>query len=125
VADDVEHTKASFFAMIRAGPNNENNRLIFADWCEEHGLGDLAAKLRGGSRAWLEDFARQIDISYTELLGHATSFTKDQTHDVLIDHEDQGFGAKNLFWTNEEKFWEHFAVMTGVFHSGDFFRCCY
>jgi uncharacterized protein (TIGR02996 family) len=125
VAEDVEHTKASFFAMIRADPDNENNRLIFADWCEEHSLGDLAAMLRGGSRAWLEDFARQIDISYADLMGHAMSSVKDKDYSVLIDHDDQGFGATNLYWDNEEKFWEHFAVMTGIFHNSDFFRCCY
>lgn len=53
---EKQHTMESFWTMIRNDPTNDANRLVFGDWCEEHGEMELAADLRGGSEKWLRDF---------------------------------------------------------------------
>ena len=45
--------KDAFIRMIRENPDDEDARLVFADWCEEHGDLDLATKLRAGKGPFL------------------------------------------------------------------------
>lgn len=123
--DSLERSKASFFEMIRRDPANDENRLVFADWCEENGINDLASMLRGESLEWIKKVAAEIGITYVELMGHAAAWVKDGT-DVLLDDGQMGFSAANVFYEVEADFWKHYAIMTGIQgQSGDFFRCCY
>jgi uncharacterized protein (TIGR02996 family) len=125
MTDHEKHEKAAFFALIRADPTNNDTRLVFADWCEEHGDMELAGMLRGGSRAWIEEVAAHIGITYEELMGHAAAWVKDGK-DVMLDDGQFGFSATNVFYEVESDFWKHYAIMEGVQgQSGDFFRCCY
>lgn len=45
--------KKEFMDAIRQNPNSEAERLIFADWCEENGEHELAAKLRDGQTPFM------------------------------------------------------------------------
>lgn len=44
----MDLTKRAFVQAMRANPKDDNARLVFADWCDEHGDPQLAARLRVG-----------------------------------------------------------------------------
>lgn len=127
-AQEREHTKASFFAMIRADPTNNDNRLIFADWCEENGEAELAGMLRGGSEKWLRDCAEQCDISYRRLMDGAESYVSSQG-DRWPEYLHMGYNEsyKDVDFGTDSEFWKHYEVMTGINvdkeHRGSFFSC--
>jgi uncharacterized protein (TIGR02996 family) len=131
--------RAAFFAMIRADPGNNDTRLVFADWCEEHGDMELAQMLRGGSERWLRNFADELSRANAH---DAESYTREQPGDLPYDELmkavhayldtgeplDLGMAASNLAWDETEEFWKHFEVMTGRAASSDqkeatFFSC--
>jgi uncharacterized protein (TIGR02996 family) len=124
MTEHEEHEKAAFFAMIRADPKNNDTRLVFADWCEEHGETELAAMLRGGSEIWLRNFAEELnhanaedppspwydppgDLTYENLLKAVHAYL-DTGKKVSL-----GMSASNVQWKHEKEFWNHFKVMTG------------
>jgi uncharacterized protein (TIGR02996 family) len=49
---------ASFLAAIEANPDDDTNRLVFADWLDDHfpDLHATAEWYRSGARKWMEDF---------------------------------------------------------------------
>jgi uncharacterized protein (TIGR02996 family) len=113
--------KAAFFAMIRADPGNNDTRLVFADWCEEHGELELAGMLRGASETWLREYAHKFkaeasyyddedygyELSYDDLIKAAHAY---------LDHGDYrglGFMTPDHVWADRIEFWKHFEVMTG------------
>jgi uncharacterized protein (TIGR02996 family) len=88
MSDQANPEKAAFFAMIRADPKNNDTRLVFADWCEEHGDPELAAMLRGGSEKWLRDFAARIN--YRETYGRYRNPEEPDT-DPTTDHDSEQY----------------------------------
>ena len=44
----------AFLNAIRANPNDDLPRLVYADWIEEHGEADIAALIRPSPRSELE-----------------------------------------------------------------------
>jgi uncharacterized protein (TIGR02996 family) len=61
---------ASFLAAIRANPDDETNRLVFADFLDEKfpELAEVSALYRGGARKWMEKFVEgeQTCLNYSE-----------------------------------------------------------
>lgn len=137
---ELESNKAAFFAMIRQDPTNNDTRLVFADWCEENGLDELAGMLRGGSEKWLSEFAAEF---YDEYYPDDDENDERQVryefgidgllqaaHNYLDTGDDYGLGFQtpDRVFTDRFEFWKHFEVMTGrkppEDQKGDtFFRC--
>lgn len=66
-----------FVKMIRQNPDDEDTRLVFADWCDENGEQETAAQLRAGKTPFLlvkgnrDEFAKSViaqddDEDYSE-----------------------------------------------------------
>jgi uncharacterized protein (TIGR02996 family) len=128
LTEQEEREKASFFALIRADPTNNDTRLVFADWCEEHGDMELAGMLRGGSEAWLRAFTEKFR---THLQKKAAKYgdpieewgcppTYEQVMEAAIqflDPEQFGlhlnFDTPDFVWDDLPEFWKHIEVMTG------------
>jgi uncharacterized protein (TIGR02996 family) len=118
--------KAAFEAAIKADRYDQATRRVFADWLEEHGLDDEAAVQRAWTprkqqaEDYLRDFAAELShhpyeqgvdygVTYEELLRVA--------HGVL-DGDPRariylGFDTPQRIWTEREKFWEEFEIVTG------------
>jgi uncharacterized protein (TIGR02996 family) len=125
--EDIARERAAFMAMIRADPANEDNRLVFSDWCETVGLAELAEMLRGGSRQYLENFAARInpneayDLPPGERKEHYTHVSFEELMDAAAAVLDGDKDADTIFLgfdtpdfvTEQDEFWKHFEVMTG------------
>jgi uncharacterized protein (TIGR02996 family) len=140
---EKQHTMESFWTMIRNDPNNDANRLVFADWCEEHGEIVLAGMLRGGSEKWLRNWADKFNVyldeearlyettadelgrapTYEEIMRAATNCldNKQAYGDVLC----LSFVTPEWVFAEMPEFWRHFEVKTGRRASKDswFIRC--
>ncbi len=111
MSDFDNNEKAAFFAMIRADPGNDNTRLVFADWCEEHGEVELAADQRGGSESWLRTFAAEWKPYESEA----------EAYRHLLEDAKEGFFSAHgrdlvkgeLDAREEELFFRHLQIMTG------------
>lgn len=107
---EKQHTMESFWTMIRNDPKNDANRLVFGDWCEEHGEMELAADLRGGSEKWLREFAPNFDVDYAELMEIASNYL--EYGDYVVEYDSERW--RNHFYAHDAEFWQHYKVMTGI-----------
>lgn len=137
---DLEAQKEAFFAMIRQDPKNNDNRLVFADWAEEHGEDELAADLRGGSEKWLRDWANKFrehldekyaryDEEYPEEAPHSNlEWDRTPTYEQIMkaatncldgksdrygDYLCLNFDTPDFVWDDMGEFWRHYKVMMG------------
>jgi hypothetical protein len=72
------------------------------------------------SRRFLEDYARQVQLSYKELLDAAGTY--------LLRGDDYclSFDTPDIVYSQPEEFWKHYQIVTGEpveDHSATFFRC--
>lgn len=122
---EKQHTMESFWTMIRNDPKNDANRLVFGDWCEEHGENELAKMLRGGSEKWLRDLAESVDIGYGRLMRGAAEWVESQEAGTWGEYITGGESMEGESVPDE--FWDHYRVMTGINvneeHRGSFFSC--
>jgi uncharacterized protein (TIGR02996 family) len=129
MTDHENHERSAFFALIRADPTNNDTRLVFADWCEEHGDMELAGMLRGGSEAWLRAFVAKFrrhleeqagnqglaDIhkwgqppTYESVMKEATDFLERKSEGLVVN-----FHTTQWMYDDFPEFWKHFEVLTG------------
>jgi uncharacterized protein (TIGR02996 family) len=120
-----------FEDAIGADPYDLAVRKVFADWLEEHGDrpgdDDLAVLHRGWTvekqqaKEWLEDFARDFDMSYDELMAAAFD-ALDRGRGVTLEFE-----TPDRAFTDGRDFWRCFKLLTGRDEvdedTGLFFRC--
>lgn len=100
--------REDFLAAIKAEPENETHRLVFADWLDEHGEHDEAERQRTYPEAhrWLDDFAALVGLEFRQVLraGYSpvTQYRRSSAQDYLYGHDQR----LELYW----KYWE---VVTG------------
>lgn len=111
--------RSAFLNALAANEDDETTRLVYADWLDEHGEHDEAARQRAwpAAKAWLVRFAEQYVIGYSELVKAAASgkggcFGDDEGPHMVRD----------------PKFWDCLEVVTGQKFTADhrehtYFRC--
>lgn len=129
-----EATKASFFACIAANRHDDVSRLVFADWCDENEEYELAEMLRGGSRKWLEGFIdkyyshRYIRFGYKPITVEELVTEASCSNGYFISVGTDLHSAGELDAGEEDLFWKHIRVMTGIEcsekHRSDFVWSC-
>lgn len=137
MTDEQNATRASFIAMIRQNPNDKATRLVFADWCEEHGDNDMATMLRQGPKRWLRNFVKKHRGDYDRFINAVTNgqvfcFGQDIVHlkydaNDEIERDEKG----DAIWdyrTETPQFWLAVELVTGVRkeqfeQGGGYFRC--
>jgi uncharacterized protein (TIGR02996 family) len=103
----------AFLKALANDPYDQETRLVFADWLEEHGLDDEAAEQRAWRREkqeaedWLRFFAPKLEMTYKELL---------EVGEDIAQSGEYCFGdgeAPYLMQHNWEDFLKHWKNLTG------------
>jgi uncharacterized protein (TIGR02996 family) len=124
----LERERRAFEAAIRADRYDGVTRKVFADWLEENGYDDEAVLQRAWTpqkqqaEDWLEEYARQCEMTYEELIEAANNYL-DKGQGVTL-----GFDTPDIVFEGSQEFWERFSLATGRnvsddYHGAIFIRC--
>jgi uncharacterized protein (TIGR02996 family) len=133
----VQAEKQAFLVLVAQDKYNQSNRLIFADWLNEHGMDDEAEVQRAWTpekqkaEDWLRDFAVQCggtrgfedeeeyygpyqEITYEMVIQAGHDFVDSNGEDYFVQMGTET--ARSLMYEEgtREKFWEYWQLVTGV-----------
>lgn len=123
---------AAFIAAIQENPEDDTNRLVFADWIEEH-LGDreLAEFYRTGARKWMEEFVdgaetctnygahvrskdlEWVPVTVADALKAGHEFIDSEGADYFTQRGGEGLRNKMSDPATLQAYWRAFEVLTG------------
>ena len=134
----MDDERAAFLAAIQADWDNDELRLVYADWLEEHGEHDEARRqrdwpaVREASKERVREIAEDLG-DYHGYRGHQPmnyDVLMQAAHDYL-EHGDCLIQEGGQSWQDEfpafsDEFWEHYEIITGRTNADErdsFFRC--
>ena len=139
----------AFLDVLAANEDDNDTRLIYADWLEEHGQPSEADRQRhwAASKAWLVAFCKSSDCPDYSLIIRAAmnpgEFVRTTEHVSGVDEDDGEpyeyddtygcqiqdgsfySGGRDAYGEIPPEFWDHLEVVTGVKQRKrpEYFRC--
>ena len=121
-----EEQQRAFLAALHADPEDWDLRLVYADFLEEQGEDEEAARQRAyrTAREWMNDFARKCyDYDDYDVDATAVPWSFEDVVQAGIDHVESGdvlvqYGsekARNLIFEDEfrDAYWKNWEIITG------------
>jgi uncharacterized protein (TIGR02996 family) len=132
----------AFEEDIAKDPYDWDLRKIYADWCDENGLDDMAAFQRNWTPTkhreaedWLREYAEALStdiwdedtrpkiITYEMLIAKGHAVLEGDDTDIRL-----GFDTPDMVYSGRKTFWRYFKIVTGRLDVDDdmdttFVRC--